>query len=61
MSLKTVKTHVLLTRDEAVRVATELRNECKPCSDPYTAYKKEMPLHKFYQVDQYAVTSYPEI
>jgi hypothetical protein len=63
MSLKTVKTHVLLTRDAAVRVANDLRNECKPCSDPYAYYSKILGLagYKFYKVDQYVTTSYPEI
>lgn len=60
MSLKTVKTHVFLTRDAAVRVATELRNECKPCSDPYSSGSK-WPLAKVYMVDQYVTTGYPEI
>lgn len=60
MGLKIVETHVTLSREGAAKVANDLRNECKPCSDPYAYYSKKSGT-RFYAVDQYVSTSYPEI
>ena len=58
MSLKTVKVHITGTRESAVKIADNLRNECKPCSDPCPTLYKNMPM---WQVSQYVTTGYPEI
>jgi len=58
MCIKTVKIHTAATRELAAKIAEQLRNEAKPCSDPYNNTDLKGNIWK---VSQYVATSYPEL
>ncbi len=55
MCMKIVYSHIANTREQAGKIAEELRDRSMPCTDPY------LTAHHMWQVDQYVRTSYPEI